>query len=185
MPRLPGFLYRRYGAVEMVAIAVAARIPIHRLRVNILKAFGADVSPTAVLYHGFQVRGSRLLRIGANTSIGDRAILDARGGLTIGSNVNFSTGVQVWTAQHDWRSPDFDYTDSPVSIADRVWIGPRVTILPGSTIGEGAVVAAGAVVKGNVAPFTLVGGVPAKKLGERPRDLQYTVADPRLKTWWW
>ncbi|WP_253376461.1 DapH/DapD/GlmU-related protein [Okibacterium sp. HSC-33S16] len=169
----------------MVAIALIGRTPIHRLRVAVIRAFGADVSNTAVLYHGFQIRAARRLRIGPNTSVGDGAILDARGGLTIGANVNFSTGVQIWTAQHSWQSADFDYEENAVTIGDHVWIGPRVTVLPGAVVGEGAVVAAGAVVKGNIAPFTLVGGVPARKLGDRPRDLRYTVTKPRLKTWWW
>jgi len=41
------------------------------------------------------------------------------------------------------------------------------------TIGEGAVIAAGSVVTKNVEPFSIVGGVPAKKIGDRSRDLQY------------
>ena len=46
----------------------------------------------------------------------------------------------------------------------------------GVTIGEGAVVAAGAVVSRDVEPYTLVGGVPAKKLGERPSPMTYELA---------
>ena len=148
--------------MEMVVIGFAARIPIHSVRVWTLRRLGATISDSAVVYHGFKIRAARNLSIGNNTSIGDCAILDARGGLSIGANVNLSTGVNIWTAQHDWKSPDFDYTQCGVLIEDHVWIGPRVTILPGATIRQGAVVAAGAVVKGEVSAFTLVGGVPAK-----------------------
>ncbi|HEY0141297.1 MAG TPA: acyltransferase [Thermoanaerobaculia bacterium] len=56
---------------------------------------------------------------------------------------------------------------APVVIEDDVWIGTKASILKGVRIGRGAVVAAGAVVTDDVAPCTLVGGVPAKKL----RDL--------------
>lgn len=56
---------------------------------------------------------------------------------------------------------------APVIIEDDVWIGAKATILKGVRVGRGAVIAAGAVVTSDVAPFTLVGGVPAKKL----RDL--------------
>ena len=52
-------------------------------------------------------------------------------------------------------------------IDDYVFIGPRAIILPGVTIGRGAVVAAGAVVTKSVAPFEVVGGVPAQKISER------------------
>jgi maltose O-acetyltransferase len=48
-------------------------------------------------------------------------------------------------------------------------------ILPGVTIGKGAVVAAGAVVTKDVPPYAIVGGVPAKVIGERTKDLRYTL----------
>lgn len=57
-----------------------------------------------------------------------------------------------------------DMIAAPVKIGDKVWIGANVTILQGVTIGEGAIVAAGAVVTKDVAPRTVVGGVPAKYL---------------------
>jgi acetyltransferase-like isoleucine patch superfamily enzyme len=50
----------------------------------------------------------------------------------------------------------------PVKIGAKVWIGANVTILPGVNIGDGAIIAAGAVVNKDVAPNTVVGGVPAK-----------------------
>ncbi|MEM9059694.1 MAG: CatB-related O-acetyltransferase [Pseudomonadota bacterium] len=73
--------------------------------------------------------------------------------------------------------------DNPLSIGHDVWIGDRVTILSGCrTIGNGAVLAAGAVVTRDVAPYTVVGGVPARKIRSR-----YDVATmQRLEaTRWW
>ena len=55
---------------------------------------------------------------------------------------------------------------APVHIGADVWLGANVTVLPGITIGDGAIVAAGAVVTKDVAPNTLVGGVPAKLIKE-------------------
>ncbi len=110
--------------------------------------------------------------------IGDKSILDGRKGIKIGKNVNLSTEVQIWTEQHDHRDPYFRcLTDESygVVIEDRAWIGPSAIILHSVTIGEGAIVAAGAVVTKNVAPFTLVGGVPAKKISERNKDLRYQL----------
>lgn len=56
-----------------------------------------------------------------------------------------------------------------------MWIASRVTILPGVTIGEGAVVAAGAIVTKDVEPYSIVAGVPAKRIGERNKNLEYTL----------
>lgn len=185
MHKIVKIALRRYSAFEMLVLRVAAFLPIHGLRVTALRIFGADIHPEAVIYHGFQVRAARKLRIGPRTSIGDGAILDARGGLSLGADVNLSTQVMIWTAQHDWRAADFKYVDAPVRIGDRVWIGPRAIILPGSVIGEGAVVAAGAVVRGQIAPYSLVGGVPAELISERPKNLEYHLPSPKGKTWWW
>ena len=54
-----------------------------------------------------------------------------------------------------------------IVIKDNVWIGANATILDGVTIGKGSVIAAGAVVNKNVAPYSVVGGVPAKLLKKR------------------
>jgi maltose O-acetyltransferase len=51
-----------------------------------------------------------------------------------------------------------------------VWIGVRATVLPGVHIGRGAVVAAGAVVTRDVAPLSIVAGVPARVIGRRDPD---------------
>ncbi|WP_232549046.1 acyltransferase [Propioniciclava soli] len=178
-------LGRRREAVEMVSLSVAAAAPVHRARVAALRGWGAQIHPTATIYHGFQARASRLLTIGARTIVGDGAILDARGGLRIGSDVNFSTGVQIWTAQHDWSGDDFGYVKAPVTIGDRAWLGPAVIVLPGTDIGEGVVLAAGAVAKGTLEPYGLYAGVPAKRIRDRPRTLTYHLPGPKAKAWWW
>ena len=54
-----------------------------------------------------------------------------------------------------------------VEIDDRVWVGSNVIVLPGVHIGEGAVCCAGCVVTKDIPPYTVVAGIPAKKVGER------------------
>ena len=58
-------------------------------------------------------------------------------------------------------------------IKDYAWLGVGCTVLQGVTIGRGAVVAAGAVVTKDVGDYEIVGGIPAKKIGTRNRDLDY------------
>lgn len=185
MKRLRGFVGARLGNVEMASLALASFLPVHRLRVWAVKAWGGDIERTATMYHGFQIRSARGLKIGARTSIGDGAILDARGGLTIGADVNLSTHVHIWTAQHGWDDPAFAYESAPVKIGDHAWLSARVTVLPGVTVGEGAVIAAGSVVTKDVPPYALYGGVPARKLRDRRSPMKYRLPPARAKAWWW
>ncbi len=69
-----------------------------------------------------------------------------------------------------------------VVIGHDVWIGHGVTVLPGVTVGDGAVLAAGAVVSKNVAPYTIVGGVPAKPIRER---FSRAIAAQLARIAWW
>ena len=81
-----------------------------------------------------------------------------------------SSNVSIYTLQHNYRSKDFgcDFDkDLSVTIDDRAWLGCNVIVLPGVHIGEGAVCCAGCVVSKNVAPFTVVAGIPAKKIADR------------------
>jgi len=162
--------------IAFLFLKLLAHVPCQGFRKCVLRLLGAQIDRSAVLYGGFEIRSPRKLMIGANSSIGHKATLDARGGLTIGNNVNFSSEVMIWTAQHDYRSPTFDTDFKAVEIGNYAWLGPRCIILPGVTIGEGAVVAAGAVVTKDVEPYTVVGGVPAVRISDRPQGLSYNPA---------
>jgi acetyltransferase-like isoleucine patch superfamily enzyme len=58
--------------------------------------------------------------------------------------------------------------ESVIVLGDDVWIGANVVVLKGATIGHGAIVAAGSVVSKAIPPFEIWGGVPARKLLDRP-----------------
>jgi len=113
------------------------------------------------------------IHIGDNTVVNRFVYLDGRVSLYIGNNVNISHYTLIQTLTHDPQSPDFVCLERPVRIEDHAWLGARATICPGITIGEGAVVAAGAVVTRDVAPYTIVGGNPARFIRERSKDLRY------------
>lgn len=165
---------RRYGAgLKFLAIKFICRLPSHTLRKTFLRNLGAAIEKDVAFYSGAEVRSPRALSIGSGTSIGHDAILDARYGLKIGKNVNLSSQVMIWSAQHDYRSSSFASMGGAVTIEDYVWLGPRVIVLPGVTIGKGAVVAAGAVVTKDIEPYTVVAGVPAVKIRNRPTTLDY------------
>lgn len=163
-----------YSSVRLI-VYYLAKFPSHYFR-NLVYTYGLRMKKDkkSIIYYGCEFRSPWNIQIGRGTIIGDQCILDGRNGIEIGENVNFSTGVWIWTLQHDHRSSTFALDKKgKVRIGNRAWIGPRVVILPGVTIGEGAVVAAGAVVTKDVEAYTIVGGVPAKFIGLRNRNLTY------------
>ena len=91
-------------------------------------------------------------------------------------SVSYQLGDQDDDDFFEWRRAD------DVTIGHDVWIGHGATILAGVSVGTGAVVGAGAVVSKDVAPFTIVGGVPSKPIRERfPKAVQ----DGLLALAWW
>ena len=118
----------------------------------------------------------RSISIGQRSVVNSNCILDARGGdLKIENDVDIGTGTHIWTLEHDPNDPKHGTKGGPVTIEDHVWIASRVTILPGVTIGRGAVVACGAVVTKDVPSMAIVGGVPAKIIGQRDNPLEYKL----------
>ncbi|HTJ80748.1 MAG TPA: acyltransferase [Polyangiaceae bacterium] len=113
------------------------------------------------------------MTIGARTHIDQFCVLYGQGGISIGARCAIASGVIVYSQTNQYRSsPETDIIDqpvayAPVTIGDDVWIGAGAVVLPGVTIGDHAVVAAGAVVRSDVEPWAIVGGVPAKRLGDR------------------
>ncbi len=154
-----------------------ANIPSHTVRKFFYKhVFCVSMKKDAVIYHGAELRAPWSLEVGEGTSIGDNAILDARrGGIRFGKSVNVGSRVCLWTGSHDHSDPWFRSTPQsrgPIVVGDRVWIGPNAQILHSVSIGEGAVIAAGAVVTKDVPPFAIMGGIPAKQIGTRSKDLR-------------
>ena len=106
---------------------------------------------------------------GKNTHIGERVFINSgckfqdQGGIFIGNDCLIGHNATLCTINHN-PDPDHrgDMEFKPIHIEDKVWLGANTTICPGVTIGEGAIVAAGAVVTKDVAPRTVVGGIPAK-----------------------
>ena len=113
------------------------------------------------------------IKIGSHSHINRSCFIDARAGVTIGNNVSISHNVSIITGSHDIQSINFSGVFRPIKIDDYVWIGINSTILQGVHIGKGAVVAAGSVVTKDIPPYTIVGGVPAKIISTRIKNINY------------
>lgn len=111
------------------------------------------------------------IRLGREVFVGFGTEFDVSESLQVGDRVLIAPGCFI--TDHDHRhAADVPIVEQgcnsrPVRIEDDAWLGAKVVVLAGVVIGRGAVVAAGAVVTRDVAPMSIVAGVPARKIGER------------------
>ena len=160
---------------------IAGCVPLHGYRKFIYRIFGIKIGKGSTIHMKARFYDPRNIVIGEDTIIGEGAVLDGRDKLLIGNHVDIATDVMIYNSQHDVNQEYFAATNAPVKIEDYVFIGPRVIILAGVNIGRGAIVGAGAVVTKDVPPYAIVGGVPAKIIGERRnKDLHYRLGRARL-----
>jgi acetyltransferase-like isoleucine patch superfamily enzyme len=152
---------------------LVTHVPIYAVRRGYLTGLlGIPIGRQTSIHMGCFVTGRKIV-IGSGTAINRRCTLDGRAGITIGNNVSISPETVILSLTHDAQSREFVAKGKAVTIEDRVWIGTRAMILPGVTLGTGSVVGAGSVVTKDVPPYDIVAGVPAQKIGERTKDLEY------------
>ena len=122
------------------------------------------------------LRQANNIEIGEGCLINHNNVLQAgkvNAKIRIGNYVHTGANVMIIAFNHAFDTRDKptikqDYYDASVIIEDDVWIGGGSIILAGVTIGKGAIIAAGAVVNKDVPPYSIVGGIPAKIIKQRP-----------------
>lgn len=127
-----------------------------RLRVLLLRAFGAEVGTGVLIRHRARVHWPWKLRIGDHAWIGEDVWMMNLEPLTVGANTCLSQGARLICGSHDRHSPTFEFDNGPIAIGDGVWVAAGCTVLRGAVIGDGAVLGAGTVVSGTVEPYALV-----------------------------
>ena len=120
------------------------------------------------------VGGSGGIHIGDHCYINPNTTIYSGSGVRLGNYVLIAPGCVIAPSNHAFERIDipirhqgFMPSRGGVVIADDVWVGANCTLLDGAHIETGAVIAAGSVVNGPVQQYTIHGGVPARKIGER------------------
>lgn len=130
---------------------------------------GREIDDTLNLFPPFYTDFGKNIHLGKNVFINCCCCFQDQGGIYIGDGCLIGHKVVLATINHGFAPQDRGANyPAPLRLGRNVWIGANATILPGVTIGDNAIIAAGAVVTKDVAPATLVGGVPAKFIKNLP-----------------
>ncbi|MFM7260611.1 MAG: putative colanic acid biosynthesis acetyltransferase [bacterium] len=158
-----------WGAVQ----ATLFRTTFHNwygLRRAILRTFGARLDATANVRRTVTIECPWNLSIGAESSVGDRAVLYCLGPVSIGARVTISQGAHLCAGTHDHRRATMPLVRSSITIGDEAWIAADAFVGPGVTVGEGAILGARGVAMRDLAPWRIYAGNPAFDVRERTFD---------------
>ena len=118
--------------------------------------------------------GSGAVEIGADCAINSGTVMYTGNGIRIGDAVLIAANCTLAPTNHEFgdaakriRDQGFQPSRGGIVIGDDVWLGANTVVLDGAVIGQGCVIAAGSVVRGELEPYSIYAGVPAKRVGAR------------------
>ncbi len=148
-------------------------VPGFAIRTLAYKALFKRLAGMAWIQPGVTFVESNRLVVGKNFGVNSGSYINAVGGITMGDYVLIGSNVTISSGQHpiEGRLPPVfarPVIPKPIVIEDDVWIGAGAVIMPGITLRRGTVVGANAVVTADTEEYSVMAGVPARKL--RTRD---------------
>jgi Acetyltransferase (isoleucine patch superfamily) len=117
------------------------------------------------------------INLGDNVFINRNCMIVSHKSILIGAGTSIGPGTIIYDHDHNFKG-NLEDSEKEVVIDSNVWIGGNCSILKGVHIGTESIVAAGSVVTKDVEPYTIWGGVPAKKIKDRfsPETLKEHIA---------
>lgn len=150
-----GFAWQASWVAVQSTVFTRVWLP-NRVRVALLRAFGAQIGEGVLVRHRVRIQWPWKLTIGNDSWIGTDVDLYNLDHITLGNDVVISQYAYVCTGSHDRRSHTFEFDNAPIVLEDGVWLCAKTTVLRGVTIGANSTVAATALVTRNVPPDSLV-----------------------------
>jgi putative colanic acid biosynthesis acetyltransferase WcaF len=141
--------------------------PLHAWRAFVLRLFGAKLGRSCHVYPGARIWAPWHLVVGDHAAIADGAQIYNPATVTLGAHSIISQDAYLCGASHDYNDPAFPMVWAPIRVGRYAWVGARAAVLMGVTLGEGAVLGLGAIATGDLAPWGIYVGVPARRVGDR------------------
>lgn len=124
-------------------------------------------------YDGIWAAGQRIV-IGNHCFVGACVEFNIRQGISVGDHCLIASGCKFIDHDHGYTTRDIPMSiqtggaEMAITLEEDVWLGVNVVVLKGVKIGRGAIVAAGSVVINSIPSYEIWGGIPARKISERP-----------------
>ena len=134
----------------------------------LLKVFGAKIGSRVQVHATTLVRRPWNLILGDEVRIEPQVILNANGGIKVGSGTLISQYAHLCSANHDYRDPDMQYLASPIVVGQDCWIATDAFVGPDCHIGDGSMLAARSTAFGKLPGGMLLIGEPATPVRPRP-----------------
>jgi putative colanic acid biosynthesis acetyltransferase WcaF len=149
------------------ALFFASCLPFSRLKIALLRLFGARVGRGVVVKPRVNIKYPWLLEIGNHVWIGEHVWIDNLDRVTIGDHVCLSQGAMLLTGNHNYKRESFDLVVGPIVLENGVWIGAQSIVCPGVICRSHAVLSVGSVATKQLESYSVYQGNPAVKVRER------------------
>ena len=141
--------------------------PIYRLKVFLLKIFGAKLGHGVLIKPYVNIKYPWFLTIGNNVWLGEDVWIDNLAQVTIGNDVCISQGALLLTGSHNHKSNSFELNVKAIIIENGVWICAKAIICAGVRCNEQSIVTAGSVISEDCEANYIYKGNPAIKIKSR------------------
>ena len=141
--------------------------PFMRIKVALLRAFGASIGRGLVIKNNVVVKSPWNLVVGDYCWLGEGCWIDNLDKVTIGSNVCISQDAMLLTGNHDYTVGSMPYRNAPIYIEDGAWIGAKTTVCPGVMVHQNAILTVGSVATKDMEAGGVYQGNPAVKVRDR------------------
>lgn len=159
-----------WGVIYIVLFRPSPR-PFHPWRSFLLRCFGAKLGPSCHIYPKAVIWAPWNLECEDHATIADEAIIYNPSLIYMGSHSTVSQQAYLCGATHDYEDPNFPMISASIILGQYSWICARANVQSGVHVGEGAILGLGSLAVENLKSWTVYGGVPAKIIKARTKNI--------------